>query len=254
MHTTVGARGASPRHYPYLAPPSANLHASVNMLEAKKKKKKKTLLGWLQLLGRRWTGEIAQLLGADPYSQGWNQPSLRNWAGKVDEPISGKWGLICAASGGKILRVHCGGPQLGPWVCSQNLTPAPAALSHSRVHAHTRVCVPWKFTHILLMSAKATDCSGKEINAGKEIQQVQNGGWLSWHRTAQQKKKKSERELGKVCPTYHFSHGGGKHVSGRCHPRCSESIASAQQGLDAVVGDKESSSCNQAEPQPFEAH
>lgn len=38
-HTTVQARGASPRHFPYLAPPSAHLHASMNTLVTKKKKK-----------------------------------------------------------------------------------------------------------------------------------------------------------------------------------------------------------------------
>lgn len=72
------------------------------------------------------------------------------------------------------------------------------------------------------------------------------------HSTAEEKEKQTE--LAKVCLTYHFSRGGGEHVSGRCHVRRSVSAAGTQQGLDAVVGDKESSSCNRAEPQPFEAH
>lgn len=54
--------------------------------------------------------------------------------------------------------------------------------------------------------------------------------------------------------TYYFSQGGGQHVSDRCQVWCRKHSASAEQGFCAVVGDKESSGCNQAEPQPFKAH
>lgn len=200
---------------------------------------KNNTAGWLQLLGLRWIEEIAQLSGADPYSQDWNHPSLRNWAGKVDESISGKWGLICAASEGKIPGEQWGRPQLGPWIQSQNHTSTPAAISHSGVR------VWWTLTGILhIWSVSLGDNGGKEIKRRQNTTIARGYGQLCWHCTAQMKKIKYNSS------THHFSQGGSEHVSAnRCHLQRGESSTGAQQRLDAVVGDKESSSCNQTEPQ-----
>lgn len=101
----------------------------------------------------------------------------------------------------------------------------------------------------------------KATKAGRRYNKCERpAGFLQTQRPSKSKMfkpklgKKKVWRVTKEKKTYDFSQRGGKHVSDRCHVWCGESSAGAQQGLDAVVGDKESSSCNQAEPQPFKAH
>lgn len=58
------------------------------------------------------------------------------------------------------------------------------------------------------------------------------------------KKKREKQKTGKK-KTYDFSQGGGGHVSDRCH---AGGRGDAEQGLDALIGDKEGGGWNQAEP------